>query len=78
MCGSWEKREADIFSEFVEGFLETSGAEKNLLPLLVRELEKHLIRLVGKKLRYNKSAMAAVLGISRVTLQKKMAELEKL
>ena len=73
-CGS----EADIFSEFVEGFLETSGAEKNLLPLLVRELEKHLIRLVGKKLRYNKSAMAAVLGISRVTLQKKMAELEKL
>jgi DNA-binding NtrC family response regulator len=69
---------SDIFSDFIENFLEKNSAEKNLLPLLVSELEKHLILLVGKRLQYNKSAMAAALGISRVTLQKKMAGLEKM
>jgi DNA-binding NtrC family response regulator len=71
-------RETDIFDEFIERFMEANRDRENLIPLLVSELEKHLIRIVGERLRFNKSAMASVLGISRVTLQKKIAELEDL
>jgi DNA-binding NtrC family response regulator len=71
-------RETDIFGEFIEKFMEVNRDQNNLIPLLVSELEEHLIRVVGERLRFNKSAMASVLGISRVTLQKKMARLKDL
>ena len=55
-----------------EEFYRKNGKSENLLPALYERLEKAMIEIAGKSLNYNKSAMAKVLGISRVTLAKKI------
>ncbi|GAH62668.1 unnamed protein product, partial [marine sediment metagenome] len=61
----------DIYVAFIDSFLEKHDEQNDLLKILNLELEAELIKKVGDKLKNNKSAMSRVLGISRVTLQKK-------
>jgi len=67
--------EKDIIDEFVDRFLREHDGEENIFPLMIEGLEKRMIERLGEKLNNNKSAMARILGISRVTVQKKIKEL---
>ncbi|HOK39496.1 MAG TPA: sigma-54 dependent transcriptional regulator [bacterium] len=68
------KKNKNIIEEFVDKYLELNSDNQNIFPDLVEKLEKLFIEKVGQKLNYNKSAMAKILGISRITLQKKLSE----
>jgi len=63
---------SDIFDDFIDNFLKDYEEEDNLLPLMLDKLENKLFEKLGKKLSYNKTAMSKALGLSRVTLQKKL------
>ena len=65
------------FSKVIDEFCIENKGSKNLLPLLYEKLEKLMIEKIGKAQNFNKSAMAEILGISRVTLAKKMNSDEK-
>ena len=69
--------ETDIFDDFIEKFLIKYEGKENLLDILVPELEKRLIESIGKRTAYNKTLMAKLLGLSRVTIQKKLASLDE-
>lgn len=61
-------------SEFV---LRTkSDGGKDLYPVLIREIERHLIRLILKEAEGNQVKAAQILGINRNTLRKKIRELK--
>ena len=62
----------DLISRVVDDFYRKNIGEENLLSALYEILEKKLIEKIGKEHNYNKTSMAKVLGISRVTLHKKM------
>lgn len=47
---------------------------KNFFDLVMREVELPLLREVNTRFRGNQSRMAAVLGLSRTTLRKKLKE----
>jgi DNA-binding NtrC family response regulator len=64
----------NMYGAFIDSFLEKHDRQNDLLKILNLELEAELIKKVGGKLKNNKSAMSRVLGISRVTLQKKMSQ----
>ena len=64
----------DIFDDFIEKFLIKYDDEDNLLNIACSAIEKKLIKKMGEKLNYNKTLMAKALGISRVTVQKKLLE----
>ncbi len=68
-------KDTDIYDTFLEKFLLENEENDNLLEILSTELERRLIKKIGEKLGYNKSAMAKKLGLSRVTVQKKLKEL---
>ncbi len=48
---------------------------RNLHETIVKEVEKPLIALVLEKTKYNQSRTAAILGINRNTLNKKIKDL---
>jgi DNA-binding protein Fis len=48
------------------------GQPGNLHPLIMREVEKHLIQIVLKETNYNFFRTARMLGISRGTLYRKI------
>ncbi len=54
-------------------FFDENSESENMLPSLYEEIEKKMIEKASKKFNNNKSLMAKHLGISRVTLQKKMS-----
>ena len=68
----------DSFSKVVDEFFRENKDSNNLLPLLYEKLEKLMIEKIGQEQNFNKSAMAELLGISRVTLAKKMNSNEKI
>ncbi len=61
-------------SEFVVRMKSAGG--KDLYPLLIREIEKCLIRLILKESDGNQVKAAQTLGINRNTLRKKIKELK--
>jgi len=65
-------KDIDIFDDFVEKFFIKYDGRENLFDILFPELEKRLIKRVGEKTGYNKTLMAKILGLSRVTIQKKL------
>jgi len=67
-----KKTNEDFLSKVVDEFYMENMNSKNLLPLLYEKLEKLLIEKIAQEQNFNKSAMAEQLGISRVTLAKKM------
>ena len=73
--GMQENEEADLYDDFIRTILQIHGMEKNLLKNMTRCLQERLIKKVAQMTKGNKSEMAKILGISRVTLQKKLREL---
>lgn len=61
-------------SEFVVKMKSAGG--KDLYPLLIREIERHLIRLILKEAGGNQVKAAKILGINRNTLRNKIKELK--
>lgn len=75
-----EKTSAKLtLGQLVENYLESNKENiwclNNLYDVVVQEAEKPLIELVLKKTRYNQSKAAAILGLNRNTLKKKMVAL---
>ena len=66
----------DLFSDFTTLFLKRYADQKGLLKLLYNSLEPLLIRKLLARLGNNKTAVADRLGISRVTLQRKLSEMK--
>jgi DNA-binding NtrC family response regulator len=69
--------EVDLFSEFTGEFLRKYGDHKGLLDLLYKGVEPPLIRKLMARFGGNKTAVAERLGISRVTLQRKLSQLKQ-
>jgi two-component system response regulator AtoC len=67
----------DLFSDFTNVFLKRYADQKGLLKLLYNCLEPPLIRKLLAKLGNNKTAVAERLGISRVTLMRKLSEMKQ-
>ncbi len=67
--------EPDLFSAFADAFLKKYPDRNGLLQLLYRSLEPPLIRKLLTMLGNNKTAVAARLGVSRVTLQRRLSNL---
>jgi len=67
----------DLFSDFTDAFLSRYSDQKGLLELLHKGLEPHLIQKLLARLGNNKTAVADRLGISRVTLQRKLSEMKQ-
>jgi len=67
-------KETDMYDEFVMKFLQSHGERKDLLNIMTSRLEERLIERVEQMTQGNKSRMAKILGISRVTLQKKLSD----
>lgn len=63
-----------MISEFVAKTKLAGG--KDLYPCLIREIERHLIRLTLKETEGNQVKAAQILGINRNTLRKKIKELK--
>jgi DNA-binding NtrC family response regulator len=64
----------DMADEFVRRYLKEHEGGENLYDGAVALVEEALLRQVGERFAGNKTAMARALGISRVTLQKKLSE----
>jgi len=69
--------EMDLFSDFTDAFLRKYADQKGLLELLYRGIEPPLIRKLLAMLGNNKTQVASRLGISRVTLQRKLSDLNQ-
>ena len=67
----------DLFSEFTDEFLKRYADQKGLIELLHDGIEPLLIRRLMKELGGNKTAVAERLGISRVTLQRKLSQMKQ-
>lgn len=68
---------SDFLEKAVDYFYTEHKGSNNLLPMMYEKLEKTMIERVGKESGFKKSVMAKILGISRVTLAKKMNLPEK-
>lgn len=66
----------DLVKIAVENYFTQMNGEavNNLHGLVIQEVEKPLIEMVLAKTAYNQSKASAMLGISRGTLRKKMAD----
>jgi two-component system nitrogen regulation response regulator GlnG len=64
--------EEELLDRLVTLYLANREGQENLLPPLAAQLERKLIEQVRERTGGNKSRMAALLGISRVTLAKKL------
>ncbi len=62
----------ESLQNFLLGYIETLGPEEPVLPRLIADIEETLIHIFEKQYNNNKTRIAAKLGMSRVTLQKKM------
>jgi len=69
--------DVDLFSDFTDAFLRKYADQKGLLELLYRGIEPPLIRKLLAMLGNNKTQVASRLGISRVTLQRKLSDLKQ-
>jgi two-component system response regulator AtoC len=67
----------DLYSDFLDAFLERNADRQQLLHLLREELEPLLLRRLLERLGGNRTAAAARLGISRVTLQHRLQRLQQ-
>ena len=65
--------EDELLDRLVTLYLANREGQENLLPPLAAQLEQRLIEQIRDRTGGNKSRMAALLGISRVTLAKKLS-----
>ncbi len=70
---SRRKGSSDL-KDFLSGYLDNTDIESPVLPRLVSMVEKSVIDIYMDKLGDNKTKIAEALGISRVTLLKKLKE----
>lgn len=70
-------QETDLIDRFLDEYLETVDEASPVLPDLIEKMEQRLIGILRRKYDNNKSRLAAALGISRVTLLKKLEKMEK-
>ena len=66
---------SQLVASYLESNKETLLSLTDLHELIIQETERPLIELVLKKTRYNQSKTAAILGLNRNTLKKKMDSL---
>ncbi len=66
----------DIFKDFIEKFLTLYNGEGDTYRVLISLLEKELLNTMVHRFNGNKSEISKFLGISRVTLQKKLEGLK--
>jgi len=64
----------EVIDDFLDNFLKNQQKDNNIFTNLVAALEEKIIDKIGKKMNFNKTKMAAFLGISRVTINKKLKE----
>lgn len=64
--------DSEIIEDFLTLYLESADQEKPLLSTMVSEIEEKLIKVLQDKYGNNKTKIASALGISRVTLLKKI------
>jgi two-component system response regulator AtoC len=69
--------EVDLFSEFAGEFVSKYADRKGLLDLLYKGVEPILIQELMARFGGNKTAVADRLGISRVTLQRKLSQMKQ-
>ncbi|UCF96330.1 MAG: sigma-54-dependent Fis family transcriptional regulator [Spirochaetaceae bacterium] len=74
---SGNAEEIDLFSVFTDEFLKKYHDHAGLLELLYKGIEPALIRKLLVRLGNNKTAVADRLGISRVTLQHKISQMNQ-
>jgi len=74
---SANSEQIDLFSEFTDEFLKKHTDRKGLLELLYKGVEPLLIEKLMIKLGGNKTAVADRLGISRVTLQRRLSQIKQ-
>jgi two-component system response regulator AtoC len=67
----------DLFADFTDTFLKRHADHKGLLEVLYSSLEPPLILKLLARLGNNKTAVAERLGISRVTLQRKLSQMKQ-
>ncbi len=67
-----DRQENNSLHDFLLRYVEALDPEKPVLPRLVADIEETLIHIFEKQYNNNKTRIAARLGMSRVTLQKKM------
>ena len=67
----------EVVKQSLESYLSNLGGNEpsNIYQLVIQEIETPLIQTVLKFSKYNQSKAAIILGISRMTLRKKMTEL---
>ena len=70
------EKDTDFIDHFLDEYLEYIGDHTPILPELIDKVESKLIKILGNRYGNNKSRMAAGLGISRVTLLKKLEKLK--
>ena len=62
----------DIVGDFIDRYIKKYGSEDDLYRKLISRIEDALFKKIAKKVNNNKSVMSRILGLSRVTLQKKL------
>ncbi len=67
----WENK-MDVLDGFLGQYLDENEGKSDLLSVVLEQVENKMIDLLREKYGDNKSRIAASLGISRVTLAKKM------
>jgi len=68
-------RDTFTIGNWIQNIIANS-TEGNLYKDVINEMEKELIQLLLKKTFYNKSKTARILGLNRLTLDKKIKEME--
>lgn len=72
-----QNRETNIIDDFIEKYLAVYGKERDLYRGLIRRMETALFQKIAERVNNNKSEMSRILGLSRVTLQKKLPDNSK-
>jgi len=67
--------EEGCLDRFISSYLEDNEASEGLLSPVIELVERKMIEQIGRKFDGNKFRISEALGISRVTLAKKMNQL---
>ncbi len=75
--GKLSNQYSDNITDFLSLYMETADNTNPLLPTLIGEIEENLIAILEEKYKNNRTKIASVLGISRVTLLKKINNIKR-
>ncbi len=67
-----DRMESEVLENYLIRYIESVGPDEPVLSPLISDIERMLIHILEKQFNNNKTKIAAKLGMSRVTLQKKM------